>query len=40
MWEAWNFYAGAKWVYTIPFVDWLKIFEMPYWVFSDFPLLP
>lgn len=28
-WEMWNFYSLPKWVYTIPFVDVLPIFEMP-----------
>jgi hypothetical protein len=28
-WEMWNFYSLPKWVYTIPFVDVLHIFEMP-----------
>jgi hypothetical protein len=25
----WNFYAFPKWVYDIPFFDYLHIFEMP-----------
>ncbi|RMF31464.1 MAG: hypothetical protein D6759_09995 [Chloroflexi bacterium] len=28
-WEFWNYWAFPKWVYTIPFVDFLHIFEMP-----------
>jgi hypothetical protein len=28
-WEAWNFYSYPKWVYHVPFVSWLKLFEMP-----------
>ena len=28
-WEMWNFYAFPKWIYTIPYVDFLRIFEMP-----------
>ena len=28
-WEMWNFYAYPKWVYHVPFVDFLHIFEMP-----------
>ena len=28
-WELWNFYAFPKWVYTIPYLDSLHIFEMP-----------
>ena len=28
-WEMWNYYALPKWVYTVPFVDVLHVFEMP-----------
>lgn len=28
-WEMWNFYSLPKWIYTIPFVDVLHVFEMP-----------
>jgi hypothetical protein len=28
-WEMWNFYSYPKWVYRVPFVDFLQIFEMP-----------
>jgi len=28
-WEMWNFYAWPKWVYTVPFVDFWHVFEMP-----------
>jgi hypothetical protein len=28
-WEMWNFYAWPKWVYTVPYVNFLHIFEMP-----------
>jgi hypothetical protein len=28
-WEFWNYYALPKWVYTVPFVDFLHLFEMP-----------
>ncbi|MCK4714273.1 MAG: hypothetical protein KAT35_01770 [Candidatus Aenigmarchaeota archaeon] len=29
LWEFWNYWAIPKWHYTIPFVDFLKVFEMP-----------
>jgi hypothetical protein len=29
LWEFWNFWAFPKWFYTVPFVGFLKIFEMP-----------
>jgi hypothetical protein len=28
-WEMWNFYSYPKWIYRIPFFDFLHIFEMP-----------
>jgi len=28
-WEAWNYLATAKWVYTLPVLNFGKIFEMP-----------
>jgi hypothetical protein len=28
-WEMWNFYSYPKWVYRIPYSDWLHLFEMP-----------
>ena len=28
-WELWNFYSMPKWIYTIPYVDFWRIFEMP-----------
>ncbi len=37
LWELWNFRAGAKWVYTVPYVGFLKVFEMPLLGFLGFP---
>ena len=41
LWEFWNFWAGAKWVYSVPLPDFLlrnlKIFEMPILGFIGFP---
>jgi len=28
-WEMWNFYSYPKWIYQVPFVGFLHIFEMP-----------
>ena len=36
-WECFNFWARAKWVYTVPFFDELKLFEMPVAGFIGFP---
>lgn len=37
LWEFWNFWALSKWVYTVPFFDRLKGFEMPFLGFLGFP---
>jgi hypothetical protein len=29
LWEFWNYWAGAKWVYIFPILQQWKIFEMP-----------
>jgi len=29
LWETWNFWARTKWIYTVPFFDRFKLFEMP-----------
>ena len=36
-WESFNFWARAKWIYTVPFFDRLKLFEMPLAGFLGFP---
>ena len=28
-WEMWNYYSYPKWIYSVPFVDFMHIFEMP-----------
>jgi len=37
LWELWNFWARTKWVYTVPGVEALKVFEMPLLGFLGFP---
>lgn len=37
LWELWNFWAQARWYYTIPFVGSVKFFEMPVLGFLGFP---
>lgn len=39
LWEFWNFWAYAKWVYTVPILGHLKIFEMPLLGWLGFPPL-
>jgi hypothetical protein len=29
LWEFWNYWATAKWIYTVPFTQDLRVFEMP-----------
>ncbi len=36
-WELWNFWAKAKWIYTLPFFQAGKIFEMPVLGYLGFP---
>jgi hypothetical protein len=37
VWESWNYWAGGKWVYTVPILPNLKLFEMPLVGYSGFP---
>ncbi len=37
LWEFWNFWARAKWIYTVPIVGDIKMFEMPVLGYFGFP---
>jgi hypothetical protein len=37
LWESLNFWARTKWIYTVPFFEELKLFEMPLAGFLGFP---
>jgi len=37
LWEFWNFWAGTKWIYTVPFFGKWRIFEMPVLGLLGFP---
>jgi hypothetical protein len=37
LWELWNFWASSQWIYTVPFFDEAKGFEMPFPGFLGFP---
>jgi len=37
LWEVWNFWAGAKWHYTVPIMEDWRIFEMPLPGYLGFP---
>jgi hypothetical protein len=36
-WEAWNYCAVTKWVYTLPVLGFAKVFEMPLLGYLGFP---
>ncbi len=36
LWEFWNYWAGAKWLYTVPFTPTIRYFEMPLLGFLGF----
>ena len=37
LWEFWNFWARSKWVYTVPYFEKMRGFEMPFPGFLGFP---
>jgi len=37
LWEGWNYWARAKWHYTVPIMERVKIFEMPLPGYLGFP---
>jgi len=37
MWEFWNYWAGAKWIYSVPYFGKWKAFEMPVLGFFGVP---
>lgn len=37
LWELWNYWAGAKWIYNVPILPEIKVFEMPILGFGGFP---
>lgn len=38
LWEFYNYWARGKWIYTVPWLEQLKLFEMPPMGFLGFPL--
>jgi hypothetical protein len=36
LWEFWNYWAGRKWIYSVPYFSEPKIFEMPLYGFLGF----
>jgi hypothetical protein len=37
LWEFWNYWARTKWIYTVPFFQDVKLFEMPALGYLGFP---
>ena len=37
IWEFWNYWVATKWIYNVPILPNLKIFEMPILGFGGFP---
>jgi hypothetical protein len=37
LWEFWNYWSHAKWIYTVPILPEIKLFEMPILGFGGFP---
>jgi hypothetical protein len=37
LWEFWNYWAGSKWVYSVPLFEFFPVFEMPMLGFLGFP---
>jgi hypothetical protein len=37
LWEFWNYWARAKWIYTVPIMEEWRIFEMPLPGYFGFP---
>ena len=37
LWEFWNYWAHAKWIYTVPIMQDFKVFEMPLVGYLGFP---
>jgi predicted flap endonuclease-1-like 5' DNA nuclease len=38
IWETYNFWARGKWIYTVPWLEEVKLFEMPPFGFVGFPV--
>lgn len=38
LWEFYNYWARGKWIYTVPWLEELKLFEMPPFGFVGFPI--
>jgi hypothetical protein len=37
LWEFWNYWAAARWTYTVPYLGAIRLFEMPLLGYLGFP---
>ncbi|MDE3153907.1 MAG: hypothetical protein KGN76_02340 [Acidobacteriota bacterium] len=37
LWEFWNYWADTRWIYTVPYLPHVRIFEMPVLGYFGFP---
>ena len=37
VWEFWNYWAGTKWIYSVPILPHVRVFEMPILGYGGFP---
>jgi hypothetical protein len=37
LWEFWNYWATARWTYTVPYLGGVRVFEMPVLGYLGFP---
>ena len=36
LWEFWNFWAASHWVYSLPYLDFWRVFQMPVFGYTGF----
>jgi hypothetical protein len=36
LWEFWNFWAGSHWEYSIPYLNFWRVFQMPVFGYTGF----
>ena len=36
LWEFWNFWAASRWVYSLPYLDFWRVFQMPVFGYTGF----
>jgi hypothetical protein len=36
LWEFWNFFAASRWEYSLPYLDFWRVFQMPVFGYAGF----